>query len=216
MGGIMEYISKKEKIKELIKNGKINKVLQFVEEDTSLLEEIYGYLESDDIQVKINCLTILGNLYLRGKFQITILLKRLENVLLEEDKNTILNALLILKEIPEVYQEDILKRIILKYIGKYVKDCECDEKSKSTLPNIKRDKIMIIFEILKAIKDKELKKTKIMYAANLDWKTFSNYIGYLLDNEFIKKTDGAYTLTPKGELLLEKIEEVFRLIYPDK
>ena len=35
--------------------------------------------------------------------------------ILTNDKDTILNALLILKEIPEVYQEDILKRIILKY-----------------------------------------------------------------------------------------------------
>ncbi len=211
----MKCISKQGEIKELIKNGKINDVLQLIEEDTLLLEEIYGFLKSDNVQLKITCLIILGNLYLKGKVQITQLINHLKEVLSENNIDAILNALLLLKEIPEVYQEDILKRIILKYVGKDIKDCE-EGKDKSTLLSVKRDKIMIIFEILKSVKNKELKKTKIMYAANLDWKTFRNYMEYLLDNEFIKKTDGAYTLTPKGELLLEKIEEVFKLIYPDK
>ncbi|AIJ06091.1 hypothetical protein JH146_1249 [Methanocaldococcus bathoardescens] len=209
----MECILKREKIKELIKNGKIDNALQIIEEDPSSLEEIYSFLHCNDNQLKINCLAVLRNLYLKGKIQITTLIERLENVFSENDKEIISDAFLFFKEISEVYEEEILKMEELK--SKKEDDCN-NEEDRNDLPNTKRDKI-IIFDILKVIeKNEELKKTQIMYAANLDWKTFNRYITYLLNNKFIKKTDGTYILTPKGKLLLGKIREVFELIYPDK
>jgi len=73
----------------------------------------------------------------------------------------------------------------------------------------RRDKMEIIFVILNAINIGGCKKTRIMYYANLDWKVFKRYMDFLERYDFVEKDgNGGYILTNKGNILLEKLNEV--------
>ncbi len=69
----------------------------------------------------------------------------------------------------------------------------------------------IMRDILKAMREeKQSKKTRIMYKANLDWRNFKRYFDFLLKDEFIAKCnqDGDYTLTEKGNDFLKRLKYV--------
>ncbi len=54
------------------------------------------------------------------------------------------------------------------------------------------------------------KKTRIMQKAFLDWRTFSRYFEYLLNDEFLTdcNEDEYFTVTDKGRELLERLKSV--------
>jgi predicted transcriptional regulator len=80
----------------------------------------------------------------------------------------------------------------------------------------RRDRIDIIFEILHVINTGEMKKTRIMYAANLDWRNFKRHMGYLVENKLISENgDSTYILTKRGKSLLEKLTELKRFFDSD-
>ncbi|AIJ06094.1 hypothetical protein JH146_1252 [Methanocaldococcus bathoardescens] len=77
----------------------------------------------------------------------------------------------------------------------------------------KRSPFEVIFEILHTIKEGEQIKTRIMYAANLDWRNFSRYMDFLIDKEFIKKNkDDKFELTELGKKLYFYLCELFEII----
>ncbi len=73
---------------------------------------------------------------------------------------------------------------------------------------VRRNGWEIAYRILKAINSGESRKTRIMYAARLDWRTFSRYILELERDGFVEFRDPGYVLTERGRDLLRKLEDV--------
>jgi predicted transcriptional regulator len=75
-----------------------------------------------------------------------------------------------------------------------------------------RNRWEIILDILRVTKeDGNMKKTRIMQRANLDWRNFKKYFDYLQADGFITKCNhdpDCYELTEKGKNLLQKLKEV--------
>lgn len=69
---------------------------------------------------------------------------------------------------------------------------------------IKRERLQLISDILKAIQEKDgkIKPTHIMYKANLSSQMLDEYLKYLSQNQFIKESRSTkgktYSLTDKG------------------
>ncbi len=74
--------------------------------------------------------------------------------------------------------------------------------------NIRRDKLEIIRNVLLICQKKDANKTKIVYQANLNFKTAGIYIEWLINQGLIKKNDGTYQITPKGSELLSNLQDV--------
>jgi len=72
---------------------------------------------------------------------------------------------------------------------------------------MKRDKLEIIRSILLICKN-GARKTKIVYEANLNFKTADVYLELLIDQKMIVKEDGSLRTTPKGAELLANLKEV--------
>ena len=70
--------------------------------------------------------------------------------------------------------------------------------------NAKRDKLQVIYDILKAISDKngKIKPTHILYKANLSHQMLEDYLTELIQKGFVielnKKEGKLYSLTQKG------------------
>lgn len=78
-----------------------------------------------------------------------------------------------------------------------------------------RCKWEIILDLLKTtLKEKKVKKTRIMQKTYLDWRNFNKYFTFLLEEGFIvENTDEKYyELTDVGSELLERLEKVYELI----
>ncbi len=73
-----------------------------------------------------------------------------------------------------------------------------------------RSRWEIIFDILKATKEEEIpNKTSIMQNAYLDWRIFSRYFDFLIENGFIAQYDQqCYELTEDGQKLFNRLTEV--------
>lgn len=78
----------------------------------------------------------------------------------------------------------------------------------------RRGFLEIVEKILLSV-GKGKKKTHIMYAANLNWKQLSRYLGFLEGRGFIRNSkEGGYELTDKGVELLKVCKELRRLLSP--
>jgi predicted transcriptional regulator len=73
---------------------------------------------------------------------------------------------------------------------------------------MKRDKLEIIRSILLICMNGGAKKTKIVYEANLNFKSADVYPNLLMDQEMIVKEDGSFRTTPKGAEFLANLKEV--------
>ena len=79
---------------------------------------------------------------------------------------------------------------------------------------MKRDRLQVIHDILKAIQDKngKIKPTHILYKANLSHQMLEEYLDELKKKDFVIEQDNKnsknYSLTPKGFEYLNK----YRLI----
>ena len=73
---------------------------------------------------------------------------------------------------------------------------------------MKRDKLEIIRSILKICGKEGAKKTKVVYEANLNFKTADIYLKLLMDQEMIIKEGGYYKITAKGARLLSDISDI--------
>ena len=83
----------------------------------------------------------------------------------------------------------------------------------------KRDRLEVIFDILKIIRDKNnsIKPTPLLRYSNLSSTSFSDYYGELISKNFVKelldKKEKKYiTLTDKGFKYLEKYKTILGFI----
>jgi predicted transcriptional regulator len=77
--------------------------------------------------------------------------------------------------------------------------------------NIKRDRTQIWHAMLNtALESRELgvTKTRLVYQANLNFRTVNPHLELLLKNEYLKQYDSKYKITPKGRKFIEIIEQV--------
>jgi len=77
----------------------------------------------------------------------------------------------------------------------------------------RRGFLQIIESILLSVGEGK-RKSHIMYAANLNWKQLSRYLGFLERKGVIKYSDSndVYELTDKGVKLLEVFRELRKLL----
>ncbi len=79
-----------------------------------------------------------------------------------------------------------------------------------------RSRWEIILDILKITQEEEkVKKTRIMYKTNLDWRIFQQYCNFLIEEGLIKKCNpenDCYMLTETGGILLNKLMEVAKAL----
>ena len=78
----------------------------------------------------------------------------------------------------------------------------------------KRGKLEVIYDILKAIQDKDgkIKRTHVLYKANLSHQMLEEYLGDLLSKGFVvekmNKKTRVYSLTDKGHEFVNKYQMV--------
>jgi predicted transcriptional regulator len=79
----------------------------------------------------------------------------------------------------------------------------------------RRGKQEIISNILDICKSDSASKTKIVYQANLNFKTAAEYIDLLIDRGFLAKKGKNFIITPSGLSLLASLNEIESLINED-
>ena len=83
---------------------------------------------------------------------------------------------------------------------------------------VKRDRLQVIYDILKAIQDKNglIKPTHILYKANLSSQMLSEYLTDLITREFVIETQSksgkTYSLTDKGFNYLREYKTIVEFI----
>lgn len=84
---------------------------------------------------------------------------------------------------------------------------------------MKRDRLKVIYDILKIIKDNHnsIKPTPLLRYSNLSTNSFNEYMKELVENEFVKqvvdkKGKNAITLTDKGFQYLDKYRVIVGFI----
>ncbi len=73
----------------------------------------------------------------------------------------------------------------------------------------RRTKIEVIRDVLEiARKGGEVKKTEIVYGANLNFERASRILKWLIEGGFIESKSDKYKTTEKGEEILREIEKL--------
>jgi predicted transcriptional regulator len=74
--------------------------------------------------------------------------------------------------------------------------------------DIRRDKLEIIRNILLICKKGDATKTKIVYQANLNFKTAGIYLDWLIKHDLVNREENSFKVTPKGVELLSNLQDV--------
>ncbi|AIY89785.1 winged helix-turn-helix domain-containing protein [Geoglobus acetivorans] len=77
---------------------------------------------------------------------------------------------------------------------------------------VRRSSFEIIHDILSAINSGTTKKTQIMYKACIDWRNCEKYISLLIENGMIRRNNGSFEMTERGEELYTHLSRVIELI----
>ncbi len=77
---------------------------------------------------------------------------------------------------------------------------------------MKRNKHRIISEILEICRS-GVNKTKIVYQANLNFRSVNPYLQNLIENHLLDVDQGIYLTTKEGINLLESINQVNKILY---
>lgn len=72
----------------------------------------------------------------------------------------------------------------------------------------RRDKLEIIRSILSICKKDDATKTKIVYRANLNFKTAGIYLDWLMNKGLVAKDENHFRLTTKGDELLSNLQDI--------
>ncbi|VVB64769.1 Winged helix-turn-helix [uncultured archaeon] len=72
----------------------------------------------------------------------------------------------------------------------------------------RRDKLEIIKSILSICKNDDATKTRIVYRANLNFKTAGIYLDWLINKGLIAKDENHFKLTTKGIELLSNLQDI--------
>ncbi|MEM3731877.1 MAG: winged helix-turn-helix domain-containing protein [Candidatus Bathyarchaeia archaeon] len=70
-----------------------------------------------------------------------------------------------------------------------------------------RSRLEIIADILNAAGNGTVKKTRVMYIANLSYELLKKYLKEVLAIGFMRVNDEGYEITEKGRLFLEKYQQ---------
>ncbi|MGD2200727.1 MAG: DUF4364 family protein [Candidatus Bathyarchaeota archaeon] len=84
----------------------------------------------------------------------------------------------------------------------------------------RRSKLEIRLKILAAVKEGVDKPTRIMYAANMSWKPVQKVLSHLVEKGLVaeelntesKQSKRLYSITEKGEMVLEYFEKAKEMI----
>jgi predicted transcriptional regulator len=79
---------------------------------------------------------------------------------------------------------------------------------------MKRSRSQIVAEILETCTN-GANKTRIVYQANLNFKTVNPYLQNLMDNHLIDLDQGEYQITSQGMKLLERLNRVNDILFMD-
>ena len=72
----------------------------------------------------------------------------------------------------------------------------------------RRDKLEIIKSILSICKTDDATKTRIVYRANLNFKTAGIYLDWLMNKGLVAKDENHFKLTTKGIELLSNLQDI--------
>ena len=72
----------------------------------------------------------------------------------------------------------------------------------------RRDKLEIIKSILSICKKDDATKTRIVYRANLNFKTAGIYLDWLINKGLVAKDENHFKLTIKGTELLSNLQDI--------
>ena len=75
----------------------------------------------------------------------------------------------------------------------------------------RRDKLEIIKSILSICKKDDATKTRIVYRANLNFKTAGIYLNWLINKELVTKDENHFKLKLKGNELLSNLQDISTL-----
>ena len=75
-----------------------------------------------------------------------------------------------------------------------------------------RNRLEIIADMLHVVNEGSVKKTQIMYQANLSYKLLNKYLAEVIESCLInfEHGEGCYVLTSKGKEFLEKYKDYLR------
>jgi predicted transcriptional regulator len=72
----------------------------------------------------------------------------------------------------------------------------------------RRDKLEIIKSILSICRKDEATKTRIVYRANLNFKTAGIYLDWLMNKGLVAKDENHFKLTARGTELLSNLQDI--------
>jgi len=84
-------------------------------------------------------------------------------------------------------------------------------KNRDPMKRSRRGKYEIILDILE-ISIKGIRKTQIMYKANLSFAQLKNYLHLLNDRGLLEEKDGTYKVTEKGLEFVRTGKELFNYL----
>jgi predicted transcriptional regulator len=70
----------------------------------------------------------------------------------------------------------------------------------------RRDKLDIMRDLLSLCKEKEMKKTRIAYALNLNFQKASEYLDWSVSHDLLHEEKNGYKTTPAGDALQANLE----------
>ncbi|NPE29864.1 transcriptional regulator [Methanococcoides sp. SA1] len=79
-----------------------------------------------------------------------------------------------------------------------------------------REKLEIIVDILKVLKESEVTKTGIVYSANLNFKRADHYIDIMIRMGLIERSSNKYNITETGNEHLKMLNELNSIIIDQK
>jgi len=84
--------------------------------------------------------------------------------------------------------------------------------------SVKRSKMQIFIDILKAIENGEYKPTRIMYRSNLSWQPLNRILNRMVELGLIEKkkigTRQSFLITERGRTFLKTINELRKILAP--
>ncbi len=75
------------------------------------------------------------------------------------------------------------------------------------------DILAVLLRIL-SVSERPVKKTRLIQYANLNTRSFSKYMKYLIESGLVRRGEGGYTITGKGRLALTLLEALHSLMTP--
>jgi predicted transcriptional regulator len=79
---------------------------------------------------------------------------------------------------------------------------------------MRRERLEIIKNILETVHDQQSNKTRIVYLANLNFKSANPYLDNLLDKGFILKSEAMYSITTNGLEFLRETKAILEALGP--